>query len=294
MSGGESDGLLIPITENEDGELRVSSLTIAAQCEVEHRSVVSLLDDHAERMDRRFGKVRFEIAPSAAGQKRRVVSLNEPQASFLITLLRNTEPVLDFKAALVAAFYELRRERFAAQLAAPEVPALPDIPYAIPYRYACEHWLSHDWTLARKQKFVRECFALAAESRAEPHTDGENGAVKLPRWLLETHLQAMSRKRREGFQRDAAGMLSFMAAAPRDVWFPLAELWEIAKAAGCFPDLYEDRRAWEKGLGARVGLRLKDWLGQTRILPGGGSVHLAVKGDQRHKRYRVETEAPSC
>lgn len=60
----------------------------------------------------KFGKVRFEIAPSIGsktGQKERYALLNEDQAFFLVALSRNTARVVDLKGKLVKAFGEARR-----------------------------------------------------------------------------------------------------------------------------------------------------------------------------------------
>jgi len=43
------------------------------------------------------------------GRKEQIYDLNETQATFLITLLRNTETVVAFKLALVQEFYRMRR-----------------------------------------------------------------------------------------------------------------------------------------------------------------------------------------
>ncbi|MFX3935345.1 Rha family transcriptional regulator, partial [Streptococcus suis] len=57
-----------------------------------------------------FGKVLFKNAPSSSGQNVRDYILNEQQATLLITYLKNTELVREFKKNLVKAFFELRNE----------------------------------------------------------------------------------------------------------------------------------------------------------------------------------------
>lgn len=44
-------------------------------------------------------------------QTRRIALLNEQQATFLMTLMRNTERVVEFKCALVQAFYMTQLSR---------------------------------------------------------------------------------------------------------------------------------------------------------------------------------------
>ena len=56
--------------------------------------------------------VRFKIQPRLEGQHGggdvKFVPLNEQQATFLMTLMRNSPRVIEFKKALVKAFFETR------------------------------------------------------------------------------------------------------------------------------------------------------------------------------------------
>ncbi|WP_193438777.1 Rha family transcriptional regulator, partial [Streptococcus suis] len=54
--------------------------------------------------------MHFKISPSKSGQNVRDYILNEQQATLLITFLRNTEQVANFKENLVRAFFEMRDE----------------------------------------------------------------------------------------------------------------------------------------------------------------------------------------
>ena len=83
---------------------------IIAECaEIKHRHLKILLNKHREDFES-FGKVQFKISPSESGQNKRDYILNEQQATLLITYLRNTEPVKEFKKNLVRAFFEMREE----------------------------------------------------------------------------------------------------------------------------------------------------------------------------------------
>lgn len=83
---------------------------IIAECaEVKHRHLKILINKHKERLER-FGKVSFKISPSESGQNVRDYILNEQQATLLITFLKNTEQVANFKENLVKAFFEMRDE----------------------------------------------------------------------------------------------------------------------------------------------------------------------------------------
>ena len=84
--------------------------SIVAECaEIKHRHLKVLLNKHREDFES-FGKVQFKISPSESGQNVRDYILNEQQATLLITYLRNTEPVKEFKKNLVKAFFEMREE----------------------------------------------------------------------------------------------------------------------------------------------------------------------------------------
>ncbi|WP_238335407.1 Rha family transcriptional regulator [Weissella paramesenteroides] len=86
-----------------------TSEVVADYTNVELRTLNKLTNTYKSRLET-FGKVRFEIRPLPSGQKQKIWHYNEQQATLLITFMRNTEQVADFKEALVKAFYELREE----------------------------------------------------------------------------------------------------------------------------------------------------------------------------------------
>ncbi|HFU4217367.1 TPA: Rha family transcriptional regulator [Streptococcus suis] len=94
-----------------DGKKEPYTLSsIVAECaEIRHRHLKILINKHKERLER-FGKVSFKISPSESGQNVRDYILNEQQATLLITFLKNTEQVANFKENLVKAFFEMRDE----------------------------------------------------------------------------------------------------------------------------------------------------------------------------------------
>ncbi len=102
---------MLPITGsflvNVEGEQRISSALIAKSIGVENRAISALIRKHKARLST-FGQVTFEMSPN--GQKK-VVLLNEDQATFILTLSKNSEKVVDFKHQLVTAFSNLRRKQ---------------------------------------------------------------------------------------------------------------------------------------------------------------------------------------
>lgn len=95
-------------------EPMTTSLAIAEGTQNTHKAVIQLVRKYVDDLQE-FGTLAFEMRKSG-GMPTEVAFLNEPQATLLITYLRNTDTVRRFKIALVKAFYELRdRLRSAAQ-----------------------------------------------------------------------------------------------------------------------------------------------------------------------------------
>lgn len=83
---------------------------IIAECAgVKHHAVQEHIRKNVKRLER-FGKVAFEMRPLPSGQQAKDYILNEQQATLLITFLKNTEQVANFKENLVKAFFEMREE----------------------------------------------------------------------------------------------------------------------------------------------------------------------------------------
>lgn len=95
------DGKKEPFTTSE----------IIAECaEVQHHTITRLIREHKADFEA-LGILGFEIHKlDTRGQPKKSYLLNEQQATLLITYLKNTEPVREFKKNLVKAFFELRKE----------------------------------------------------------------------------------------------------------------------------------------------------------------------------------------
>lgn len=107
------------VTLASDGELRVSSLAAAESTGVQHKNILGLVRDNMADFEE-FGRVAFETQPfetPGGVQRREVALLNEQQATLLVTYMRNSEVVREFKKALVKEFFEMRQT-----LARPAVP----------------------------------------------------------------------------------------------------------------------------------------------------------------------------
>lgn len=116
---------------------------VIAECAgVQHHTVTRLIQQH-EKDFKEFGSLRFEIevrrrkvgATTAKNYK-----LNEQQATLLLTYLRNTAAVIEFKKELVRQFFAMRKELMSIKTIKAErkplrtsmtdaIKALPDSPH---------------------------------------------------------------------------------------------------------------------------------------------------------------------
>lgn len=87
-------------------EPMTTSEAIADGVELAHKTVIQLVRKYADELQN-FGTSAFEMRKSG-GRQSEIAYLNEGQAIFLLTLMRNSEIVVRFKVALVKAFLELR------------------------------------------------------------------------------------------------------------------------------------------------------------------------------------------
>ena len=83
---------------------------IIAECAgIKHHAIQEHIRKQIGRLEQ-FGKVSFKMRPLQSGQQAKNYILNEQQATLLITFLKNTEQVANFKTNLVKAFFEMREE----------------------------------------------------------------------------------------------------------------------------------------------------------------------------------------
>lgn len=94
-----------------DGEAVTSTVTVARETDNEHASVIALVRKYQADFSE-FGGVRFQIEPfetAGGAQSREIALLNEQQATLLLTYMRNTSIVRDFKKRLVKEFWRLAK-----------------------------------------------------------------------------------------------------------------------------------------------------------------------------------------
>jgi|694.fasta_scaffold02674_18 phage regulator Rha-like protein len=93
---------------DRNGELVVDSRLIARELSIEHHTFLKNLVKYLDKIESRFGVVRFEVDKpmegSSGGRPEKYALLTEPQATTLMTFSRNTDQVVECKLSLVAAF----------------------------------------------------------------------------------------------------------------------------------------------------------------------------------------------
>lgn len=104
------DNSLVFIEPNRlDAEPFTTSRVVADTTGIEHRKIKSAIRKYQKEIDT-FGLSASYQAESSGGRPEEIVRLNEQQATFLMTLLKNTPVVVEFKKELVRQFYEMRTE----------------------------------------------------------------------------------------------------------------------------------------------------------------------------------------
>ena len=101
---------------DDGGNLYVDSRLIAERLRIKHESFLRTVDNYQSQIESAFGGLRFEIGvpDKPTGNPPRYVLLNEDQATFVMTLSRNSAEVVQCKLDLVRSFAkakELLRQR---------------------------------------------------------------------------------------------------------------------------------------------------------------------------------------
>lgn len=92
-----------------DAEPFTTSKVIAEFSGVSHKYIKKQIANH-EKEFLSFGLLGACATESTGGRPEEITRLNEEQAYFLMTLLKNTPVVVEFKRKLVIAFFQMRKE----------------------------------------------------------------------------------------------------------------------------------------------------------------------------------------
>lgn len=111
-----------PIVSLDGNKAFTTSLVIAEGCKIQHKNVMSLLKNYAGSEI----LTAFETAKvSRGGRPVEYAILSELQSTFLITLMRNSEVVVQYKENFITSLFEQREmiSRLAADVVELRFPA---------------------------------------------------------------------------------------------------------------------------------------------------------------------------
>ena len=158
---------LVYLTPNTEEPFTTSE--VIAECAGVKRDTVQKLIQRHEKDLREFGRVGFEIRTlqTRGGQQMaKVYHLNEQQATLLLTFLRNTPVVIEFKKELVRQFFAMRKELMNIKAIKAErkplrtsmtdaIKALPDSPHK-QFKYSQYTDLAYTAALGRTARQLRK------------------------------------------------------------------------------------------------------------------------------------------
>lgn len=96
---------LIKVRQNE---IFTTSKIIAEGTNNQHHAIREIIKKYSNEISE-FGTLLISNEESSGGRPMEVFLLNEEQATFVITLLRNSSTVVKFKKELVRQFYQMRK-----------------------------------------------------------------------------------------------------------------------------------------------------------------------------------------
>lgn len=92
------------------GSVFTNSLIISVGASVPHKKIKATILKHKDKLSELGDKIAPRHQTNEKGRKIVVYDLSEQQSTFLITLLKNTESVINFKMKLVKSFFALSSE----------------------------------------------------------------------------------------------------------------------------------------------------------------------------------------
>ena len=181
---------LVYLTPNTEEPFTTSE--VIAECAgVQHHTVTRLIQQH-EKDFKEFGLLRFQIdAVNKAGGRgtkyTKAYKLNEQQATLLLTYLRNTPAVIEFKKELVRQFFAMRKELMSIRAVKAErkplrtsmtdaIKALPDSPHK-QFKYSQYTDLAYTAALGRTARQLRKERGADKEATASDYMNADELAA---------------------------------------------------------------------------------------------------------------------
>ncbi len=176
------------LTFISNGKAFTNSLILAQGMGVDARSVRLLIDKYKADLIT-FGKLSFEMTSlkdSTTGQKTKVYLLTEEQATFVISLMKNTKQVVKFKKNLVEQFYEMRAVLDNLAQAKDDYKALSDAIYNYYGSAVNPHAYSNEANMINK-------IVLGMSAKQKSEELGLNGSKSLRQYLSNEQIIALDR-----------------------------------------------------------------------------------------------------
>lgn len=168
------------LTFNYKDEAFTDSIILAQGAGIEHRAVIQLITTHLEDVST-FGRVSFQMLPfetKGGVQKMKICRLNKEQATFVISLMKNTKPVVAFKKELVRQFYQMEQYIKTLVSARKEFPLLTENIKLLhedpkPYHFSNECDMLNRLVLGMSAKQFRQAHNLSKNESIRPHLTDE-------------------------------------------------------------------------------------------------------------------------
>ena len=150
-----------------DSEPFTTSKVIAEMTGIEHRKIKVTIRKYQSDINS-FGLSASYQAESTGGRPEEIIRLNEAQSTFLMTLLKNTPMVVEFKKELVRQFYAMRQELLKRQTGRVELkPIRRELTDVIKEREPNDKWAYKKYTdLAYKSVVGKNSAQIRKERKA--------------------------------------------------------------------------------------------------------------------------------
>lgn len=198
MPGGLSMDKLVFLDPDDIKEIPfTTSKVIADSSGVGHKKVKLAITKNKMVIES-FGLLDLYETESTGGRPEVIYKLNEEQATFLITLLKNTPKVIDFKRKLVKQFYIMQKElekrivtreigKRAREALTNAIQSLPESPHKqMKYKHFTD--LVYKIVFNKNAKQLRNEFGITEKDNLRDRfTSEENGRIE----KLEQQIGAM-------------------------------------------------------------------------------------------------------
>jgi Phage regulatory protein Rha (Phage_pRha) len=136
------------VSQHSDNVLVVDSRLISQELGIEHGNFMETIKKYQKQAEQAFGILRFETGEiKGRGQPEKYCLLTEEQATFYMTLSRNTPEVVELKIKLVKAFSEAKRLLLGLGVVQPPTTTI----YIQRLQNMADHTVAYDvWTCFRE------------------------------------------------------------------------------------------------------------------------------------------------